>query len=485
MEHCPRMKVSSAVRKLCFKSHRLRVTQGSMEFVNLTRNVEIGANSYLLRTKGKTIVLDSGMHPKMEGLEATPDFSKFPEGSASAVIVTHAHQDHIGSLPILTRREQKAKVFMTDATAKIAEIMLHNSVNVMTRQREERSLDDYPMFTHQGVDSSRSQWQLCSLRKTYDLNGERCGQDESPNFEFFPSGHILGAAGVLIRAEGQTIFYTGDVNFDDQTLIRGAEFPQTGVDVLIMETTRGDSPSAVGYTRANEEERLAKAIQDAFERGGSVTIPVFALGKTQEVLAMLWRMRLRGQLGHVPIYIGGLSTKLSGVYDSFANNSQRAYPEFNLLHEMAPYVLSGNEIFTVAPRKKSIFALSSGMMTENTVSNLFCRRVLGDPLQSLFFVGYSDPESPAGRIRAAAQGDMVSLDPKIPPIPLRCKVAEFQFSAHSGRERLLQYAVGLKPKKIILVHGDRSAIEWFQLNLYRELPKTEVIIPEPGAKITL
>lgn len=456
-----------------------------MEFVNLTRNVEIGANSYLLRTKGKTIVLDSGMHPKHEGLEATPDFTRFPEGTASAVIVTHAHQDHIGSLPILTRREQQAKVFMTDATARIADIMLHNSVNVMTRQKEERSLTDYPMFTHQGVDSSRSQWQHCALRKTYDLDGERCDKSDSPNFEFYPSGHILGAAGVLIRAEGQTIFYTGDVNFDDQTLIRGAEFPESGVDVLIMETTRGDSPSAIGYTRANEEERLAKAIQDAFERGGSVTIPVFALGKTQEVLAMLWRMRLRGKLGHVPIYIGGLSTKLCTVYDSFAKDSQRAFPEFNLLHEMAPYVLSGNEIFTVAPRKKSIFALSSGMMTENTVSNLFCRRVLGDPLQSLFFVGYSDPESPAGRIRAAAQGDMVTLDPKIPPIPLRCKVAEFQFSAHSGRERLLQYAVGLKPKKIILVHGERSAIEWFQLNLYRELPNTEVIIPEPGAKITL
>ena len=455
-----------------------------MELWNLTRDVEIGANSYLLRTKGKSIILDSGMHPKREGLVATPDFRPVAEGGVDSIIVTHAHQDHIGSLPFLTRREPKAPVFMTEPTTRIADVMLHNSVNVMLRQKEEHGIANYPLFTHRGVEFSRQSWQPCVVRRRYRLSSERGGSN-GLTFEFFHSGHILGAVGVMIRGEGKTVFYTGDVNFENQTLVRGADFPEQSVDVLLMETTRGDSPTPLGYTRAKEEERLTRAIREAFERGGSVTIPVFALGKTQELLAMLWRMRLRGMLAPVPIYIGGLSTKLSGLYDAMSHDAQRAHPELQLLQELAPYVLSGNEVYSIAPRKKCIFALSSGMMTENTLSNLFARRVLGDENQSLFFVGYSDPESPAGRIRSASPGEEVILDPKQPPIKLRCHIEEFNFSAHANRESLLTYAIALRPKKIILVHGDRPAIEWFQLKLYRELPETEVIIPEPGKGIVL
>ena len=456
-----------------------------MELISLTRRVEIGANSYVLRTKGKTFILDSGMHPKEEGIAAIPDFTLVPEGTVDAIIVTHAHQDHLGSLPYLTRREQKARVFMTEATAKIADVMLHNSVNVMTRQREEHNIENYPLFTHRGVEFSRQAWQPCLARKRLGLDGERSDDDSEPTFEFYDAGHILGAAGVMIRSEGKNIFYTGDVNFENQTLIKGADFPEKDVDVLIMETTRGDSPLPPGFSRANEEERLARAIREAFERGGSVTIPVFALGKTQELLAMLWRMRIKGLLAPVPIYIGGLSTKLSNLYDAFSQSSQRSFPELQLLQEMAPYVLSGNEVQTMHPRKKCIFAISSGMMTENTLSNIFARRVLGDENQSLLFVGYSDPDSPAGRIRKARTGDEVVLDPKMPPIKLRCHIEEFSFSAHASRESLLNYAVALRPKKIVLVHGDRPAVEWFQLKLYRELPDTEVIIPEPGKKVVL
>lgn len=100
-------------------------------------------------------------------------------------------------------------------------------------------------------------------------------------------------------------------------------------------------------------------------------------------------------------------------------------------------------------------------------------------------MGYSDPDSPAGKIRAASTGDPIALDSNLPPIPLRCEVKEFNFSAHASRESLLNYAVALRPKKILLVHGDRPAIEWFHMKLYRELPNTEIIIPEPGKKVSL
>ncbi len=456
-----------------------------MELVNLTRRVEIGSNSYLLRVGGKTIVLDAGTHPKIEGLASTPDFDLFPAGTADAIIITHAHQDHVGSLPVLTRREPQARVFMTDATARIAGVMLHNSVNVMLRQREDDGITEYPLYTHRGVDFCARAWHHCATGIRYNIEGERSDDDEDVTFEFYDAGHILGSAGVMIRHKGKSLFYTGDVNFEPQTLMKGAAFPESGVDILVMETTRGDSPTPPGFSRANEEERLARGIRTAFDRGGSVTIPVFALGKTQELLAMLWKMRLRGELSHVPLYIGGLSTKITGIYDALAASSTRSHPELQLLQEMAPYVLSGNEINTIAPKKKCIFAISSGMMTEHTLSNIFCRKIIGDPNQSLFFVGYSDPDSPAGKIRRAAPGESIHLSADTAALPLRCDIQEFNFSAHANRETLRNYALLLKPKKIVLVHGDRPAIDWFQIALFKELPGTEVIVPDPGKPVKL
>ena len=129
---------------------------------------------------------------------------------------------------------------------------------------------------------------------------------------------MLGAAGILLREEGRTVFYTGDVNFDDQTLTKGAVFPESDIDVLIIETTRGDSPLPDGFTRAAEEQGFAEAISRAFARGGCVLVPVFALGKTQEVLAMLYKFKRAKLLEDVPIYIGGLSSKMTAGPSAFA-----------------------------------------------------------------------------------------------------------------------------------------------------------------------
>src|SRR6202022_4156905 len=108
-----------------------------MKFTNLTRRTEIGANSYYLEIDDAHLVVDCGMHPKFEGEEALPNFKPLKERRLDAVIVSHAHQDHIGTFPALMRPQPQACVFMPEATAAIGDALLHNSVNVMTRQREE------------------------------------------------------------------------------------------------------------------------------------------------------------------------------------------------------------------------------------------------------------------------------------------------------------------------------------------------------------
>ncbi len=457
-----------------------------MKFINLTRDTEIGANSYYMETGDERVVLDCGMHPKKQGDAALPDLKAMGDQPLDAILVSHAHQDHIGTLPVLMRRQPSARVFMTEITGEIGSILLHNSVNVMMRQREELGATLYPLFTHRETDRASDRWQFCPLRQRVTLSGERAGQEEEGvTFEFVDAGHVLGSAGVLLRAEGRTFFYTADVNFDDQTIMQGAVFPETDVDVLIMECTRGDAPAAPDWTRPGEERRLATAIESAFARGGCILIPVFALGKTQEFLAMLHQFRKEKWLGDFPVYIGGLSSKMTNTYDRRANMTRRRLPRLQLMEEIAPFVLNGQNIHEAQARPGRVFALSSGMMTPKTLSNTFARRLLEDPKHSIFFVGYSDPASPAGILRQAQLGAEVSLNPEEPSQPLRCHLDQFQFSAHAGRESLIRYATKVAPKKIVLVHGDKPAVEWMRTTLVAALPGTEVIVPPPGVALTL
>src|SRR5262249_17983519 len=186
-----------------------------------------------------------------------------------------------------------ARVFMTEITAEVGSVLLHNSVNVMRRQREEVGEMSYPLFTHRETDRAAERWRWCPLRQRISTAGERASrrEKEALTFEFFDAGHVLGSTGVMLRGDGQTVFYTGDVNFDDQTIMQAAVFPEEKIDLMIMECTRGDHAKPDGWTRTGEERRLADALGAAFERNACVLIPVFALGKTQEILALLYKFR--------------------------------------------------------------------------------------------------------------------------------------------------------------------------------------------------
>src|SRR6266542_2857492 len=185
------------------------------------------------------LVLDCGMDPKDTGEDALPNFKAIAGQEIEAILISHAHQDHIGTLPVVMRRFPTARVFMTEPTTEIGNVLLHNSVNVMTRQREEigRAVAGlYQLFTHRETDRASERWRWCPLRQRISIAGERAPQPRMPSgltFEFFDAGHVLGSTGILLRAEGQSVFYTGDVNFDDQTIMEAANFPEKKIDVLI------------------------------------------------------------------------------------------------------------------------------------------------------------------------------------------------------------------------------------------------------------
>ncbi len=458
----------------------------SITFTNLARAIEIGANSYLLEIEGKRIILDAGLHPRLDGDRAAPQYALAGDGAIDAIIVTHAHQDHVGSLPLLLRRQPRAAVYMSEVTRQLSDVMLHNSVNVMARRAETEGAS-VVLFSHREVDTGAKRWRPIPLHQRFDLTGERLRADEAADIsmEFFDAGHILGSTGVLIRAGERRIFYTGDVNFEDQTVMRAARFPEEPVDVLIVETTRGDHATPEGFNRAAEELRFATAIESTLAHGGSVLIPVFALGKTQEVLAMFHHFQRKGILRQVPIYIGGLSTKLTELHDKYSHSAPRQHPRLQMLEMPGVFTLAGAEAQTTNVRGGRIYALSSGMMTDKTLSNTLARQFLGVPDYAIYFVGYSDPDSPAGRLRALGPGDDFKLNELTPAQPVRCAMDQFSFSGHGTRESIRAYINRLKPKTVILVHGDVPAVRWFQESLQADLPGTRIISPTPAERYEL
>ena len=453
-----------------------------MVFKSMCRDVGIGANSYLLESGGVKVILDAGMHPKEEGLTAQPRYEMIEDGAADAIFVTHSHLDHVGTLPVISKRQKHAKIFLTPETAELACAMLHNSVNVMESKRIELGITDYPFFNHRQLDRMKGSFDRREVGKKFDVD-----EGGKISAKFYDAGHIMGSVGVMFEAEGKKVFYTGDVNFEDSTIQKGAVFPEEEVDVLIVETTRGEQPRRADYNRRTEENELAKAINGALERGGSALLPVFAMGKTQEVLAMLQRFKEDGLIDQkVPVYIGGLSTKMTTIYDKFSDVTRRNRRGFKFLTDME---LAGGNKKRVGPipfNNGCIYALSSGMMSEKTVSNNFARQgLLENKKHGLFFVGYADSATPGGKIRAAEQGDMIELDPAYPKVKLNCEVRAFDFSGHSTRDAIADFAVSVKPKKIFLVHGDDGAMAWFKGELESRLPGVEIIIPEPGVEFEI
>ena len=449
-------------------------------FQSLTRRSEIGANCYVLDTGRSRIVLDSGMHPKEKALESLPNFPLIEDDSVDAAVITHSHLDHIGGLPVLLRRHPRAAAHMTPLTSELADALLHNSVNVMGFQRDQEGIKEYPLFTHREVDSQRRRWIEREPGRAFEL------AETGVRAEFFEAGHLPGSVGVKLNVGDLSIFYTGDVHFEDQTILRAAEFPTEHVDVLVMECTRGAAERSPAYSRRAEAERMAALITKTINRGGSVLLPVFALGKTQEMLLLLDELRRDGLIpADAPVHIGGLSTRMTQIVDRFSDRSRRHHVGVKILQTMSGLIQTkkGERLTTSAPGR--IYALSSGMMTENTVSNDFAFHFLDNPKNAICFVGYADPASPAGAILASQPGDHVKLHPSFAPVQLKCDVEKFDFSGHAPREALINYAKALSPRKILLVHGDGPALDWMAAALSQALPAAEVIIPLPGEKLAL
>ncbi|MFN0068724.1 MAG: MBL fold metallo-hydrolase [Limisphaerales bacterium] len=457
-----------------------------MRITNLNPAHDIGASSWAVELDGCRLLMDAGTHPKREGRDALPLYSKLPAGAeVDAIALTHCHHDHVGSLPVALQHFPNAHVLMTELSYFIVERVLHNSVNVMTRQREELGIREYPLYTHDEVDEIAALFQ--GFRFGREIEWASFAKLDrgrpSPTLEFLDAGHTLGAAGVMVRGARQTLFNTGDVSFTDQTLLKGARFDDVQADVLIMETTRGAKATPAGYSRDAEIARLEEAILATLARKGSVLIPAFALGRTQEVLAILALMQRAKRIPRQPIYIGGLGRVFTEIFDLEAHRAHRNHSSLRLTESLNLQVMAKKELEAMRTTGGRIYVLTSGMMNENTAAHDLALRFAGDERNTICFVGYTDPETPGGRLRAAKPGEAFFFSRGGGELTRHCEVLSFDMTGHALREELLDFVGVVDPRAVVLGHGDDDARAWFAEQILARHPKVKVLDPGPGETV--
>lgn len=453
-----------------------------MRIRNLNPDTDIGASAWWLELDGHRLLMDAGVHPKLEGRASLPLLDLVKDEELDAIAITHCHHDHVGGLPVAVRHHRRAHVLMTELSYFLVERVLHNSVNVMKRQREEADIKDYPLYSHDEVDEIAPLFQGFKYNREIEWAGfqKTRGGGTSPTLEFFDAGHALGSAGVLVRGKRETLFYTGDVCFRDQTILKGARFEDVKADVLIMETTRGNRAVAPTFNREAELQRFIEAIRATLKRKGSVLIPTFALGRTQEILAALALAFRAGELKEQPIYIGGLGRVFTEIYDLEAHRAHRLHTNLQLHEALNLIVLEKGQAESMRLTGGRIFVITAGMMSEHTAAHDLAARMAEDPRHSVLFVGYADPDAPGGRFKASQVGKPFFFSPSGGEVTRRCGLEDFDLSAHANRNELLDFVGQVSPHTVLLGHGDAPARAWFAEQITRRHPKIKVIQPTPG-----
>lgn len=452
-----------------------------IKFLPVGGGNEIGANCFYLNINGNGIILDCGIHPQKKGFESLPNFDLIKDEPIDHVLISHAHQDHIAALPFLIKKFPYVKITTTPQTRALTELTLHNAVSIL---KKEITDEQFEFYSHDEVDLLIKMINYKEYENEFLLSSYYQNKEADVTVSFHDAGHILGSAGILLNNNDYKIFYTGDINITNQTIQSSAVLPKTKVNTLIIESTYGATDSSLLLNWNEEAERFAQTANKILSKGGSVLVPVFALGKMQEMLATIWNLMLKRKLSQVDIYTGGVGTKINRVYDYNRYVVNRVDKEFEVstLPQIDYNQISSADEFFKNP---CIVLASSGMMIKGTASYEFAKRFLLQKDSAIFTVGYMDEQTPGYKISISKKGDKIYFDSSDKPIEIKCEIKNFRFSAHARREQLISVVKKLKPENVILVHGDEEAVNWMGKEILKTFPGVKVHAAICGKEIVL
>ncbi len=427
---------------------------------------EIGASSFLLSTGGSRILLDCGMNPKKEGSVALP-LIDFSDGLPDVGLITHAHLDHIGALPLLYSQIQ---FWASKSTKSIARVMLGDSANIQKRRFSDNpELYESPLYNERDVRKAVRSIRTFSRSGQLQIRGKII-------IHSFSAGHILGARSFYIETPKKNILYTGDISLTDQFTVSRADIHNLDVDILIIEGTLGSEENLL-LQRSEQIELFAEGLEKILKKKESVLCPTFALGKTQELLSICDFLMHKKKIPPVPIVINGMGVKITNIYRHFLANRMPFYKPVEIL-SMSRQELAG--LLQISP---AIFLFTSGMMIENTPSAVLASKILPQEKNAIFFVGYLASETPGYNVLTCTENSTIKLQDNMDPVEkINPNISNFRFTSHSNRMQLLELIDNISPSKIILIHGEEEALKRIKSNLVNNY---DVIIPDIGEKINI
>jgi metallo-beta-lactamase family protein len=430
----------------------------------------VTGSKYLVEAAGKRLLLDCGLFQGTDDLKKR-NWSALPVDLSSIdnLVLTHAHLDHTGWLPVLVRDGYNKTIFANPATIELTAILLKDSGHLQEEDtanalRNGWSVHEQPraLYTSADVDP------VLRLMKPMPRTG---GFEVSPEFSFesFDAGHIVGSCSfaLTITENGKktVVIFSGDIGRYDQPILNDpATPPNKQVDVLLCESTYGDRDHEAG----DPLEALEKVVNRVSVRGGSIVMPAFAVGRTQTFMYYLRQLQEQKRIPMLPVYID--SPMALSATDLYLRYKEDHDADYSKIEKSGGDPLSMKQFHLTRTVQESkainnvrtpcIIIAGSGMATGGRVLHHLAQR-LGDARNCVIFGGF---QAEGTRGRALLEGARsLSLFGKV--VPVKAEIIEMgQFSAHAGKSELLRWLTGLQaaPKQVYLTHGEPTAAQMLQ-----------------------
>ncbi|XP_048660806.1 cleavage and polyadenylation specificity factor subunit 3 isoform X4 [Marmota marmota marmota] len=395
---------------------------------------EVGRSCIILEFKGRKIMLDCGIHPGLEGMDALPYIDLIDPAEIDLLLISHFHLDHCGALPwFLQKTSFKGRTFMTHATKAIYRWLLSDYVKVSNI-----SADDM-LYTETDLEESMDKIETINFHEVKEVAGIK--------FWCYHAGHVLGAAMFMIEIAGVKLLYTGDFSRQEDRHLMAAEIPNIKPDILIIESTYG---THIHEKREEREARFCNTVHDIVNRGGRGLIPVFALGRAQELLLILdeyWQNH--PELHDIPIYYASsLAKKCMAVYQTYVNAmNDKIRKQININN---PFVFkhisnlkSMDHFDDIGP---SVVMASPGMMQSGLSRELF-ESWCTDKRNGVIIAGYCVEGTLAKHIMSEPEEITTMSGQKL---PLKMSVDYISFSAHTDYQQTSEFIRALKPPHVVM-----------------------------------
>ncbi|KAG0229855.1 Cleavage and polyadenylation specificity factor subunit 3 [Actinomortierella wolfii] len=414
-----------------------------MEITPLGAGSEVGRSCHVLTYKGKTVLLDCGIHPGLSGMSRLPYFDEVDASTIDVLLITHFHVDHSAALPYFTETTTfKGRVFMTHPTKAIFKWLLSDYVKVSNVSSNDALYDDAQLS------SCYDKIEAIDYHQEINVDGIK--------FTAYNAGHVLGAAMFLIEIAGIKILYTGDYSREEDRHLMAAEKPpNVQPDVLICESTYGVLSHE---PRLDRERRFTSTVHDIVQRGGRCLLPVFALGQAQELLLMLdeyWAAH--PELESIPVYYASsLAKKCMTVYQTYINMmNAKIRKQFAVSNPFVFKHISHLKNMDSFDDTGPCVMMASPGMLQNGLSRELFERWCTDKKNGLIITGYSVENTLAKDVMNEPE-EIVTMNGQ--KLKLKMSVDSISFSAHVDYTQNSAFIDEVKAPHLVLVHGETNAM---------------------------